>query len=53
MNFIMVDLGMDAEVREGDEVVLIGKQGSESIWANDLAKLCHTITYEILTNIRV
>ena len=32
--------------------VLIGRQGNEEIWANDLAKLCRTIPYEILTSIK-
>lgn len=52
MNFTTVDAGVDSPVREGDEVVLIGKQGSEEVWADELARWCHTIPYEILTSIR-
>ena len=51
MNWITVDVGQDGAVHPGDEVVLIGEQGGESIWADDLAKLCRTIPYEILTGI--
>jgi alanine racemase len=31
--------------------VLIGRQGKEQVWADELARLCGTIPYEILTNI--
>jgi len=48
----MVDLGMNAEITEGDEVVLIGAQGSASVWADEIARWCDTIPYEILTGIR-
>ena len=51
MNWVTVDVGPDTDVREGDEVVLIGTQGSESIWADEMATLCGTIAYEILTDI--
>lgn len=52
MNFSAVDVGPEPEVREGDEVVLIGQQGLETLWADELARWCQTIPYEILTNIR-
>ena len=51
MNWISVDLGPGSGVRAGDEAVLIGEQGSERIWADELAKHCSTIPYEILTGI--
>ena len=51
MNWISADLGPDSGIRAGDEVVLIGEQGGESIWADELAKHCGTIAYEILTGI--
>ena len=51
MNWVTVDVGSDTDVVEGDEVVLIGTQGSESIWADELAVLCGTIPYEILTDV--
>lgn len=51
MNWITVDVGPKSGVEEGDEVVLIGRQGEETIWADELATLCQTIPYEILTDI--
>lgn len=47
MDQFMVDIG-DEEAYVGDEVVLIGKQGSEEISLNDVAKMCDTIPYEVL-----
>jgi alanine racemase len=52
MNWVTVDLGPDSEVREGDTAVLIGAEGGASVWADELADLCDTISYEILTGIR-
>lgn len=51
MNWISADLGPASGVKAGDEVVLIGAQGGEQIWADELAKHCNTIPYEILTGI--
>lgn len=51
MNWISVDLGADSPARPGDEVVLLGEQGGEAVWADELAKHCKTIPYEILTGI--
>ncbi len=51
MNWITADIGPDANVKVGDEAVLIGEQGSEAIWANELSAICRTIPYEILTSI--
>jgi alanine racemase len=48
MDQTMVRLPDDLEVRPGDEVVLIGKQGTEKISASDLAGLIGTINYEIV-----
>ena len=47
----MVDIGPDGEAYNGDEVVLIGRQGDRSITADDLARWAGTIPYEVLTNI--
>lgn len=52
MNWITVDVGPECDVEAGDEAVLIGTQGDDAIWADELAKHCRTIPYEILTNIR-
>lgn len=51
MNWVTVDVGPDTDVTEGDEVILLGTQGSESVWADELATLCGTIPYEILTDV--
>lgn len=52
MNFSMIDLGIDTKAQEGDEVILIGAQGDEAVWADEIARWCGTIPYEILTSIR-
>ena len=51
MDQFMVDIGPGGEAYNGDEVVLIGRQGDESITATDLARWAGTIPYEVLTNI--
>ena len=51
MNWITADLGANSGVQPGDEVVLMGLQGDQAIWADELAKHCSTIPYEILTGI--
>jgi alanine racemase len=50
MDQLMVDVG-SADVRVGDEAVLIGQQHRERITAWDLAATLGTIPYEICTNI--
>ncbi|MBU1701950.1 MAG: alanine racemase [Candidatus Eisenbacteria bacterium] len=51
MNMFMVDLTDIEGAAVGDEAVLLGKQGDEEISAQDLASLCQTIVYEIVTRI--
>jgi alanine racemase len=48
MDECMVDCG-DDDIKPGDEVVLIGKQGDEEIWVDDIAGWVGTIPYEITT----
>ena len=50
MDQLMVDCG-DEDVVVGDEVVLIGAQGDESIAADDWARRLDTINYEIVCGI--
>jgi alanine racemase len=50
MDQIVVNIG-SGEAYNGDEVVLIGKQGNEVITAADLAAQLGTISYEVLTSI--
>ena len=47
MDMTMVDATGIPEVQVGDEVVLIGTQGAETITAEELAGLAETINYEI------
>jgi len=51
MDMIVVDIAGIKDVKMGDEVILIGTQGKESITADELAKLCKTSNYEIVTRI--
>jgi alanine racemase len=52
MNYVMADVGPATTVREGYEAVLLGTQGAQAIWADEIAQQCGTIPYEILTGIR-
>jgi alanine racemase len=51
MDQLMVDLGTDATVSVGDEVVLIGSQGEETITAAEWAARLDTIAYEVVCGI--
>ena len=48
MDQLIVDVGRIKNVRIGDEVVLIGKQKDKKISGEELARLSHTIPYEIV-----
>jgi alanine racemase len=50
MDYIVVDVGND-DVRVGDEVVLIGRQGDEEISVEEWARKLSTINYEIVCQI--
>jgi len=50
MDACMVDVG-DDNIKSGDQVVIIGNQGSESILATDIARVINTIPYEVTTAI--
>jgi alanine racemase len=51
MDMIMVDVTDIASVQVGETVTLIGQQGGESIWADELAGWIDTIPYEVLCGI--
>ncbi len=51
MDQCMIDVSHIPNVGVGDEVVLLGQQGEQWIHAEEMAKWCHTISYEILTTI--
>ena len=48
MDMTMVDVTDIPAVRVGDSVTLIGRQGEEAIWADELAACTGTIPYEVL-----
>lgn len=50
MDQLLVDVG-DEEVAVGDDVVLLGRQGEETITADDWAAWAETIKWEILARI--
>jgi alanine racemase len=50
MDNVTVDVGPDpAGIAEGDEAVLLGRQGEERITAEQLARRIETVNYEITT----
>lgn len=50
MDQLMIDVtGID--VKAGDVAVVMGKSGDEQITADDIAKICNTIGYEIVCDI--
>ncbi len=51
MDMLMLDVTDVAGAQAGDEVVLMGGQGNDFVSVDELATLCDTISYEILTGI--
>lgn len=51
MDMCMLDVTDVGGVRVGNEVVLIGKQGDETITVEDVASIIGTINYEVVCNI--
>ena len=51
MDQTMLDVTAIPEIQRGDEVVILGKQGKETISASEAAACCNTIPWEILTSI--
>ncbi len=51
MDNVTVELGPETEVEPGDEAVLIGSQGGESIRAEEVAARLGTINYEVTCGI--
>ncbi len=48
MDQMMVDVGKIEDVKVGDEVVLIGSQGTQEIKIEEIADACGTISYQVL-----
>ena len=53
MDLTMIDVTDIRKVQQGDEVVLLGRQGAAEISADEMAAWANTISYEILTSIGV
>jgi len=51
MDLTVVDVTDHPTVRPGDEAILLGRQGSAAITADDLAAWQNTISYEVLCRI--
>lgn len=51
MDLTMIDVTDIRGVQQGDEVVLLGKQGADQISADEMARWAETISYEIFTSI--
>jgi alanine racemase len=48
MDQIMIDIGTAENISIGEEVILIGSAGEESVSAQDLGRIIGTIPYEVL-----
>jgi alanine racemase len=51
MDQTMIDVTHISDVREGDEVVLIGEQGGDRIGVGEVAERLGTINYEVISEI--
>jgi alanine racemase len=51
MDLTTIDVTDIRNVKQGDEVVLLGRQGSAEIGADEMAGWANTISYEIFTSI--
>jgi alanine racemase len=51
MDNVTIELGPETEVEPGDEAVLIGTQGEETILAEEVARRLETINYEVTCGI--
>lgn len=51
MNMTLIDVTHVPEAAPEDEVVLLGRQGEERVTAEELAAICHTINYEIVSRL--
>jgi alanine racemase len=51
MDQTIIDVSSIPDVRQGDEVVLIGQQGGQRITAEDVAERLGTINYEVVSEI--
>lgn len=53
MDAMMIDVTEIPNVRQWDEVVILGEQGGETISIHDLAKLGGTVSYDVMTKLSI
>jgi alanine racemase len=51
MDLTMLDVGDVKNVKMGDEVVVFGQQGNETLSVDEMAATLNTINYEVVTGI--
>jgi alanine racemase len=51
MDLVMIDVSKVEDVQVGDEVILMGRDGSEDVSCAELAEKAGTIPWEIVTRI--
>ena len=51
-NAMTIDLGVGNSIPEGQTVVLMGRDGDEAVWADEIAALCNMGVHEVLASIR-
>jgi alanine racemase len=49
MDHVMIDVTDVPDAQAGDRVVLVGGAGGAAVFADELARWCETIPYEMLT----
>jgi len=47
----MIDISKFENPQIGEDVIILGKNGKEEVSADEIAKKCRTINYEIVTRI--
>ena len=51
MDLVMADIGMEQDIRIGDEVILFGKQEDNAFTVNEICQSINTIPYEVTCRI--
>ncbi len=51
MDLTMLDTGHIPGLKIGDPVTIMGRQGEACLWAEELARLSHTVNYEIVASL--
>lgn len=51
-NAMTIELGAGHSISEGQTVTLMGRDGNEAVWADEIARLCGMDVHEVLASIR-